>query len=379
MTKDKPKAFVIMPFDTELNDVYNLFISKTLTEEGFEVTRADNINNQQNILHDIVGAIIQSDIIVADLTGSNANVFYELGIAHTFDKPVILLTQDIEDVPFDLRSNRLLIYSTHFAQIERAQERLVSSANGFLDGTSRFGNPVTDYRAVYSPESTRNFSAAMRLETNSSEQTNKSEEDSEEDENDDRGFLDHLEAVEQDFTELKEIMDGSTEDIKNLGAATSSVSEELQLLQEDKSSGITSRRRKILHKYSEDVDTFTEKVKNANSRYDKVASSLDTSLEFVVRFQSQSTDNVEALQELLNELAEVKEAATEALISLNGMTDTMDKLPNAERRSNRSLRLAKDEIHYMANNIEKTASSLSRITLLGEEIIDSFESEFSST
>ena len=367
-----------MPFDTELNDVYNLFISKTLIEEGFEVTRADNINNQQNILHDIVGAIVQSDIIVADLTGSNANVFYELGIAHTFDKPVILLTQDIEDVPFDLRSNRLLIYSTHFAQIERAQERLASSANGFLDGTSKFGNPVTDYRAVYSPESVKSFSASVTPETDSSEQANQLKEDNEEneeDENDDRGFLDHLEAVEQDFTELKEIMDGSTEDIKALGAATGSVSEKLQLLQEDKSSGITSRRRKILHKYSEEVDTFTEKIKNANSRYDKVASSLDTSLEFVVRFQGQSTDNVEALQKLLDELAEVREAATGALISLNGMTDTMDKLPNAERRSNRSLRLAKDEIHYMANNIEKTASSLSRITSLGKEMMDNFESD----
>lgn len=366
-----------MPFDTELNDVYTLFISKTLTEEGFEVTRADNINNQQNILHDIVGAIIQSDIIVADLTGSNPNVFYELGIAHTFDKPVILLTQDIEDVPFDLRSNRLLIYSTHFAQIERAQERLASSARGFLDGTSKFGNPVTDYRAVYSPSPVpiQNSNSDAMLETKSSDQATTIRESDEEDEKDDRGFLDHLEDVENDFTELKEIMDGSTEDIKTLGSVTNRVSENLKLLQEDKSSGTTSRKRKILHKYSEEVDAFTERVKDANSRYDEVASSLDTSLEFIVRYQGQSADNVQALQNFLDELSEVRTAASGALISLNGMVDTMDRVPNVERRSNRSLRLAKDEVRYMANNIEKTASSLSRITSLGEEMINSFESE----
>ncbi len=116
-----------------MRKVSNLFIHKTLTDEGFEVSRADNINNQQSILHDIVGAIVESDIIVADLTGSNANVFYELGVAHTFNKPVILLTQDINDVPFDLCPYRLLIYSTHFAQTERAQAK----SKGFCQRISR--------------------------------------------------------------------------------------------------------------------------------------------------------------------------------------------------------------------------------------------------
>ena len=75
-----------MPFDAELNDVYTAFTMQTLEEVGFEIARADNINNQQSILHDIIGSIIQADIIVADLTTSNSNVYYELGIAHPHHK-----------------------------------------------------------------------------------------------------------------------------------------------------------------------------------------------------------------------------------------------------------------------------------------------------
>ncbi len=49
--------------------------------------------------------------LVADLTGRNPNVMYEVGIAHTVGKPVIMVTQDIDDVPFDLRALRCVVYA----------------------------------------------------------------------------------------------------------------------------------------------------------------------------------------------------------------------------------------------------------------------------
>jgi nucleoside 2-deoxyribosyltransferase len=53
----------------------------------------------------------RAEIIVADVTGRNGNVFYELGMAHTIGKPVIIITQNKEDVPFDLRHLRFFKYS----------------------------------------------------------------------------------------------------------------------------------------------------------------------------------------------------------------------------------------------------------------------------
>jgi hypothetical protein len=57
-------------------------------------------------------------VVVADLTGKNANIFYEVGIAHTLEKPVLLLAQPMSDVPFDLRHKRVLLYkySLHWSQ-----------------------------------------------------------------------------------------------------------------------------------------------------------------------------------------------------------------------------------------------------------------------
>ena len=126
--EQKPVAFVIMPFDEGFDEIYDDFIVKTLREAGLEVSRADDIQSSQNILKDIVRAIKNSSLIVADLTDSNPNVFYELGLGHALNKPVIMLTQGIEDLPFDLRSYRAIPYTTHF------KERLYP-----LDTTARMG------------------------------------------------------------------------------------------------------------------------------------------------------------------------------------------------------------------------------------------------
>ena len=59
-------------------------------------------------MEDVRTGISSADLIVADLTGQNPNVFYEVGIAHTLEKPVLLLSMSIEDIPFDLRHRRVL-------------------------------------------------------------------------------------------------------------------------------------------------------------------------------------------------------------------------------------------------------------------------------
>jgi hypothetical protein len=54
--------------------------------------------------------IRKAKVLLADLTGKNANVFYELGLAHADSKPVVLVTGNLEDVPFDLRHLRVVVY-----------------------------------------------------------------------------------------------------------------------------------------------------------------------------------------------------------------------------------------------------------------------------
>ncbi len=101
-----------MPFDDQdLEVVYEYFIKPTLTEDcGLQCERGDDVFGSNVIMEDIRKSISSADVILADLTRKNANVFYEVGICHTLNKPVLLLSQSMEDVPFDLRHRRVLLY-----------------------------------------------------------------------------------------------------------------------------------------------------------------------------------------------------------------------------------------------------------------------------
>ena len=105
-------CFIIMPFGSEeLNIVYDDFIKPSLENNcSLICERGDDVFGSNVIMDDITRSIEKARIIVADLTGRNPNVFYEVGIAHTLNKDVLLLAQNIEDVPFDLRHRRVLLY-----------------------------------------------------------------------------------------------------------------------------------------------------------------------------------------------------------------------------------------------------------------------------
>ena len=105
----KPKVFVISPFSNDFTALYEEL--KEQFKEQYAFYRADDLDTQQNILKDIVMGINNADIIIADLTGLNPNVFYELGLAHAMNKKVIIITQSIEDLPFDIKSYKVNEYS----------------------------------------------------------------------------------------------------------------------------------------------------------------------------------------------------------------------------------------------------------------------------
>jgi len=106
-----PKCFIVMPFGVQdLEDLYSEFILPVLADCRLDCARGDDIFGSNVVMDDVKAAIAKADLVIADLSGQNPNVFYEVGIAHTLGKPVLLLSQSIEDVPFDLRHRRVLPY-----------------------------------------------------------------------------------------------------------------------------------------------------------------------------------------------------------------------------------------------------------------------------
>ncbi len=109
---EKDLCFIVMPFSIEsLNIVYEDFVKPVVTEKcNLRSLRGDDVFGSNVIMEDIAKSIQKSRLIIADLTSKNPNVFYEVGIAHALNKQVLLMTQSIDDVPFDLRHRRALVY-----------------------------------------------------------------------------------------------------------------------------------------------------------------------------------------------------------------------------------------------------------------------------
>ncbi len=103
-------CFVAMPFHSLFESEYERVICPAIEEVGLDCVRGDEIYTEQAIVQDIWKSIRKARVIVAELSGRNPNVMSETGLAHAIGKPIIMLTRDQKDVPFDLRALRYIYY-----------------------------------------------------------------------------------------------------------------------------------------------------------------------------------------------------------------------------------------------------------------------------
>jgi hypothetical protein len=100
------------PFGAPFDAYYRTIFVGAIKKAGLSPLRADDMSRPGVIVDQIWRGINQARVCLADVTGRNANVMYELGLAHAVGKPVVQVVQDIEDLPFDLRSLRHVVYRT---------------------------------------------------------------------------------------------------------------------------------------------------------------------------------------------------------------------------------------------------------------------------
>lgn len=113
----------MMPFNPAFDDVYAV-LQNVAERVGLRCRRADDIWENPAVIQDVVSLIDRSRVVIADCTGRNPNVFYEIGIAHTLGRDVILITQNEADVPFDLRHLRFVQYLNNGEGREALAQRL---------------------------------------------------------------------------------------------------------------------------------------------------------------------------------------------------------------------------------------------------------------
>ncbi len=112
---DHKKAFALIPLTENFDDVY-LVIRKAVAsledELGIpvQVFRADEITKPGRVSQQILEAIREADAVIADVTGNDPNVMYELGFAHAANRPVVMISQQLSGTPFDLSDTPRVVY-----------------------------------------------------------------------------------------------------------------------------------------------------------------------------------------------------------------------------------------------------------------------------
>jgi hypothetical protein len=106
----RAQVFVAMQFGQPFDTLYQEVIHPRCDALGLKVVRIDEVAGPGIIFEDIKRQITESTIVIAEITAPNQNVFYELGYAHALNKPTILMAQRGKELPFDIRSYRVIFY-----------------------------------------------------------------------------------------------------------------------------------------------------------------------------------------------------------------------------------------------------------------------------
>lgn len=350
------KAFVLMPFDSEFDKIFNELIRPALEEAGYDANRADTIINQQNILKDIVRGIAGADLVVADLTTLNPNVFYELGISHAMQRPTVLLTQSIEEVPFDLRPYRIIRYSLDFVEAPKLLQSLKKVAEKLKSGEVKFGNPVVDF--LPSPPVITAEKTMIEAEGEREVETKEEE----------KGLLDFIVDGEKSLREINKHTEQMTK-------ATNEISEKIQQRTAERNKiaqmpGATSRIHRIYETIAKDLTMYAKKLEEEHPELLSAWESFDTNTTGLIQTaQIRTKKDKEAGLEFRSLMEKFRSGIRNALKAMQVFREDIAGLKGISREVNRALKMLDRALDLVIADLKVGDSFCTKeLTLLDEKI-----------
>ncbi|MDR0305456.1 MAG: hypothetical protein LBI42_01325 [Chitinispirillales bacterium] len=343
---EKKKIFVIMPFSDVFFEVYEMI--KMQFEDDFIFSNAGEESNQQNILKDIIQPIFEADIIIADLTELNPNVLYELGIAHTFNKKTIIITQDeIAKLPFDLKSYRVQNYSIHFKKFTELITSLKTNLNGAVDGSISFGNPVKDFLSLEKIEKTNWFEESIAVDLH---------DDSE------KGYIDFLADIEEDVEKITDETKTMNEEMNQMTNDINKIIAEIEQVSKNGGDGTASSIRKKTKKIASYIDTFGKKLRNHNTNFNNLWDKIENSTLGLIENKFTSEDeNKEHLITFLYSLKGVQIEAIKNQEPMNNLKNVIRKNKGIERSMNQAIKFIEEDLTSYLNFIDRMCTSIDKI------------------
>ena len=356
----KKKVFVIMPFADEFFDVYEML--KKEFQDDFEFSNAGDEDNQTNILADIIQPIFEADIILADLTGLNPNVLYELGVAHAFNKKTIIITQDeLSKLPFDLKSYRTKDYSTHFRKFADLIEYLSKNLNGAISGEVIFSNPVKDFISLNNVDLEKCFSEDKVIVDIPQ---------------DEKGFLDFLADVEENTEELTNNINNMSHEITVMNEGVNSCTSEIARVNKNGGSGTASFVRKQAKKAAGYMDDYCKSLNDYNKKHEPLWDKIEKdTLGLLENEFATKEDNKENLIKYLISLANMKKSILGTVASFTSMKEASLKNRGLERTLTQSINTMDQEIDIYLELLNKTLSSIDKILQRSKFVVGDIDFE----
>lgn len=342
----KAKVFVIMPFSDEFFESYEMI--KQQFEDGFEFSHAGEEDNQQNILADIVPPIYNADIVLADLTGLNPNVMYELGIAHSLNKKTVVITRDdLGKLPFDLKQYRAKGYSVHYKQFFELITYLKKQFTGAIDGSVVFSNPVMDFLDKNQMDPTKLYSNKVTV-ANDSE--------------DEKGFVDFLAEIEEDSEEMTGNILTMSAEMQEMNSGMNKSTAEIKRVQQAGGSGTASHTRKQANKVATLIETFSIKLRSHNENNAILWNRIERNTLGLLENKYASADtNKSSLVKYLKSLHKLKLSVIFSADAFKGTREAFRGSIGLQRSLNQAIRFVIEDMDNYMTFCNQMIASIERI------------------
>ena len=345
-----------MPFMETLNGVFD-GVKSCLETHGFEVSRSDTQHSQQNILKDIVLSLANSDLVVADLTDLNPNVMYEVGLAHALDTPVIMITQNLEEQPFDLKSYRVIPYSplignNYFdAFTKQLTEKLANIES------LEFGSPVSDNLP---DRATRK----VRRSNPEPPEVNESDDRKEETQAEaPAGLFDNYEAVVEGFTDVSVSFTEMAGIGTRLNERIELASKMMESAQAASGTEKLTQAKVASRAVAEALKNFRADMRDATGPLRERWPAVDVAVTAVARWQMEHAEESESAS--LDEFIEAFESGTtsseELLLTLASFRKNLRSIYGLDRGLNREIDTATLELDQLISLISEIATTCAHV------------------
>ena len=339
---NKPKIFMIMPFGDSFFEAYEMI--KNHFQDSYDFSNAAAEDNQQNVLSDIIIPIYEADIVLADLTGLNPNVMYELGVAHTFEKKTITITQDeLDRLPFDLKQYRAKRYSTYFKSFMELLDYLSKNFAGAINESVFYSNPVKDTLdkaqiKINNPSKSKNTLSIKE---------------------EDKGFIDYLADIEDYSLQMKNNILKLNTELDTLNRGVQASTKEIEGVSGEGSASFVRKQAKKIAGLIGDFQKELQLHNNSNADlWNKIE--IDT-LGLLENDYTQMPNNKNGIIDYLKGLYALKIAVNKAKDNFVIFSKNMQQLKGVERTLKQTITFIEEDFKSYGDWTTQVTAGIDRI------------------